>query len=371
MEIVQVVGLYPPHLGGQEVVVEQLAIRQAESHRVTVYTSNLGADGAPSQECRQTAGGRFRVVRQRSALIANIPVMPLLFARLLRHQPRPDVLHVHTGQAMLLEVVAVAARLRGSAYIAHQHLLLRPSTRIGKALVPAYQRLLYGRSLRAAHRVICLTEAMRDETIRVYGLDPALVAVVPNGVDTARASAVAVPRRADELLFVGRLTSQKNAGALIAAAAMLHDRGRPVRLRIVGDGEDRARLEAQARSLGLRDVVFEGRLDAAQVGAAYRRATAVVMPSTHEGMPLVLLEAMASGTPVVASALPEIVEVGGDAVLTVPDPRPAALADALATVLDSASLRDRLSAAALTRVAGFGWPAVAGIVDALYREVIG
>ena len=106
MEIVQVVGLYPPHLGGQEVVVEQLAIRQAESHRVTVYTSNLGANGAPSEECRQTAGGRFRVVRQRSALIANIPVMPLLFARLLRHQPRPDVLHVHTGQAMLLEVVA-------------------------------------------------------------------------------------------------------------------------------------------------------------------------------------------------------------------------------------------------------------------------
>lgn len=369
MEIVQVVGLYPPHLGGQEVVVEQLAARQAVSHRVTVYTSDLGANGAPAEERRQTAGGRLRVVRQRSALIANVPVMPLLLARLLRHQPRPDVLHVHTGQAMLLEVVAVAARLRGIAYVAHQHLLLRPSTRPGRLLVPAYQRLLYGRSLRRAHRVICLTEAMRDETIRVFGLDPALVAVVPNGVDTARPSTVAVPRRSDELLFVGRLTAQKNAGVLIGAAAVLRDRGRPVRLRIVGDGAERAGLEAQARGLGLRDVVFEGRMDAAGVGAAYRRATAVVMPSTHEGMPLVLLEAMASGTPVVASALPEIVEVGGDAVLAVPNPCPATLADALTAVLDSPGLRDRLSAAALTRASRFGWPAVAGIVDALYREV--
>jgi glycosyltransferase involved in cell wall biosynthesis len=266
----------------------------------------------------------------------------------------------------------VAARLRGRPYIAHQHLLLRPSTPIGRMMVPAYQRLLYGHSLRRAHRVICLTEAMRDETIRMYGLDPARVTVVPNGVDTARASATGVPRRADELLFVGRLTSQKNAGALIAAAAVLRDQGRRVYLRIVGDGEDRARLEEQARSLGLSDVVvFEGRMDAAGVGEAYRRATAVVMPSTHEGMPLVLLEAMASGTPVVASALPEIVEVGGDAVLTVSDPGPDGLANALITVLDSPGLRDRLSAAALTRVAGFGWPAVAGIVDALYREVIG
>jgi glycosyltransferase involved in cell wall biosynthesis len=336
-----------------------------------VYTSNLGADGAPARERRATIGGNLRVVRQRAALIANVPVMPGLFPRLMTHRPRPDVLHVHTGQALLLEITALAARLRGIGYIAHQHLVLRPSTRAGRVLVPAYQRLLYGPSLRRAHRVICLTEAMRDETIRRYGVDPARIAVVPNGVDTTRVSPTLVLRRDDELLFIGRLTSQKNAGALIGAAAVLRDRGRPVRVRIVGDGEDRARLEEQVRALGLPDVVFEGRLDAGQVGEAYRRATALVMPSTHEGMPLVLLEAMASGTPVVASALPEIVEVGGDAVLAVPDPGPASLADALTTVLDSPGLRERLSSAALTRVSAFGWPAVAAIVDGLYREVIG
>lgn len=369
MEIVQVVGLYPPHVGGQEVVVEQLAARQAESHRVTVYTSDLGAAGVPAEEKRETAAGSLRVVRQRTALIANVPVMPGLLGRLLRHQPRPDVLHVHTGQALLLEIAALAARLRGTRYVAHQHLVLRPSTGTGRLLLPAYQRLLYRGSLRRAHRVICLTEAMREQTVGAYGIDPARIAVIPNGVDPARSSAAPAVRRDDEVLFIGRLTSQKNAGALLGAVAVLRDRGRPVRLRIIGDGEDRARLEAQARRLDLEGVVFEGRMDAAAVGDAYRRATVLVMPSTHEGMPLVLLEAMANGIPVVASALPEIVEVGGDAVVAVPDPRPVALADALTTVLDSPGLRARLSAAALARAGRFGWPAIARVVDSLYREV--
>ena len=370
MEIVQVVGLYPPHLGGQEVVVEQLAAQQAESHRVTVYTSDLGAAGMPAEEARDTRAGSLRVVRQRSALIANVPVIPGLLGRLLRHQPKPDVLHVHTGQAMLLEVTSLAARIRGIHHVAHQHLVLRASTPLGQLLMPAYQRLLYGRSLRRARRVICLTAAMREETIRAYGVDPARVAVVPNGVDTARAAAAPGARRPDELLFIGRLTSQKNVGALVAAAGVLRDRGRPVRLRIVGDGEDRGRLEAQARALRLPSVVFEGRMGAAQVSAAYRRAAVVVMPSTHEGMPLVLLEAMASGTPVVASALPEILEVGGEAVWAVPDPRPGPLADALATVLDDRELQQRLTAAGVARAARFGWPAIADTVDALYREVL-
>ncbi|GAB1646598.1 glycosyltransferase family 4 protein [Krasilnikovia sp. MM14-A1259] len=371
MEIVQVVGLYPPHLGGQEVVVEQLAARQAESHQVTVYTSNLGAAGMPAEERHDTAAGGLRVVRQRSALIANVPVMPGLLGRLLRHRPKPDVLHVHTGQAMLLEIARVAARLRGIRYVAHQHLVLRPSTPLGRVFMPAYQRLLYARSLRRAHRVICLTTAMRDATVHTYGVDPARIAVIPNGVDPARACGEPVERRPDELLFIGRLTSQKNVGLLLAAVGVLRDRGRAVRVRIVGDGEDRTRLEAYTRQLHLPAVVFEGRMDADAVCRAYRRATALVMPSTHEGMPLVLLEAMASGTPVVATALREIREVGGDAVLTVADSGPAAFADALAAVLDDTALRQRLAEAGPVRAAAFGWPAIARTVDALYREVLG
>jgi glycosyltransferase involved in cell wall biosynthesis len=116
--------------------------------------------------------------------------------------------------------------------------------------------------------------------------------------------------------------------------------------------------------------VEPGRQGAAEIAAAYARATAVVMPSTHEGMPLVLLEAMAAGAPVVASPLPEIVEVGRDAILTADPATPGALAKALAQLLDDANLRASLSAAAADRARDYAWPAVAAKIDELYAEVL-
>jgi glycosyltransferase involved in cell wall biosynthesis len=87
-------------------------------------------------------------------------------------------------------------------------------------------------------------------------------------------------------------------------------------------------------------------------------------------MPLVLLEAMAAGTPVVAAALPEIVEVGADAVLTVDVTAPGALAGALSRVLDDAPLRARLAAAATDRARAYAWPTVAASVERLYAQVL-
>lgn len=373
MEVVQVVALYPPHLGGQEVVAEQLATRQAQRHHVTVYTSDIGAEGQPRFEEHPGCAGTLRVVRQRAAWLANTPLMPGLLPRLLAHTPRPDVIHVHTGQAFVPEVVALAAALRRTRYVAHQHLVLRPSSRLGRLLLPAYFRLVFAPVLRRADRVICLTAAMRDEVVRTFGVRPDRVAVIANGVDTTRSPAGSSrPRRPDELLFVGRLAVQKNVEALLHATAALRAEGREVRVRIIGDGPERRRLRELTDRLGLAGTVaFEGRHGPAEIQAAYARATALVLPSTHEGMPLVLLEAMAAGIPVVAAALPEIVEVGGDAVLTVDVAAPGALAAALGRVLDDAPLRSRLAAAATARAQAHAWPAVTASVEGLYAEVLG
>lgn len=372
MEVVQVAGVYPPHLGGEEAVVEHLANLQADGHRVTVYTSALGASERPRVEQRAGRAGRLTVVRQRATRVANTPLIPGLLVRLVRHAPKPDVVHVHTGHALIPEIVALAARLRGLRYIAHQHLMVRPSSRAGRFLLPLYYRLLYASFLRRADRVICLTEAMRTELTTAFGVDPARIAVVPNGVDLSLYRPGDLPRQPAELLFVGRLAAQKNVGVLVDAVAALRDRGRRVTVRILGDGEERARLQARADRLGLAGfVAFEGRRDAADIAAAYARATAVVLPSTHEGMPLVLLEAMAAGAPVIASGLSEIVEVGADAIVAVDPVTAASLADAIARVLDDPELRSRLSAAARSRAGRYSWETVAATIDELYAEVRG
>jgi glycogen(starch) synthase len=359
MEVVHVVGFYPPHLGGQELVVQQLARMQAGTHRVTVYTSDVGIS---DRHAPQPDG--VRVVRDRTLLVAHTPVVPRLLFRLLQHRPRPDLIHVHTGQALVPEVVRLAARLRGVPYVAHVHLVVGPSGRLGRLLLPGYRRVLLRGVLHRAASVVCLTGTMRGQLVRTFGLPEHRVTVVPNGVDTGAFAAGEFAGRATrELLFVGRLTVQKNARVAVQAMRLLP---RDVTLRIVGEGELRPELDRLVGELGLSNVRMEGRLPRAQLGAAYRRATAVLMPSLNEGLPLVLLEAMSAGAPIVCSALPELVEVGGNAVVPVDPVTPHALASAVRALLGDAPRRAALSAAARRRAEGYGWPAVAAAVDAVY-----
>jgi glycosyltransferase involved in cell wall biosynthesis len=368
MEIVQVVGFYPPHLGGQEAVVERLARMQADSHRVTVYTSDIGAGPGPATDAAPPTGGPVRVVRDRTWVLARTPVVPRLPLRLLRHRPAPDLLHVHVGQALIPELVALVARLRRVPYVAHVHLVVGPSGRLGGLLLPAYQRLFLSRVLRGAARVVCLTDAMRAEVVRAFRVPAERIAVVPNGVDgTEFPAGDAAGRAPAELLVVGRLDVQKNVRVAVEAMRSLP---RDVVLRIVGDGELREELIRLAIELELPNVRFAGRLGPQEVAAAYRRATVVLVPSEREGVPLVLLEALSAGAPVICSALPELVEVGGPAVVPVDPVTPETIAAAVRALLDDPARRAELSAAARRRAADFGWPAVTAAVDAVYAEVL-
>ncbi len=145
--------------------------------------------------------------------------------------------------------------------------------------------------------------------------------------------------RADEvfgqkpfLLAAGRLRIRKGFEILLRAIATAHGRGRRPRLVIAGDGERRESLSVLARDLGLEaSVRFAGRCSRSEIARLRRGATALVVPSTYEGMPLVILEAMGDGVPVIASAvsgIPEVVVDGETGWLVSPE-RSGALAEAL------------------------------------------
>jgi glycosyltransferase involved in cell wall biosynthesis len=184
--------------------------------------------------------------------------------------------------------------------------------------------------------------------LRDHGVDP--LATVPNAVGPAPAPADRAGLAPDGtrlVLAVGRLVEQKNHELAIRAIAQVPD----ATLWIVGDGPMRPRLEQLATELGA-PVVFTGvRRDArALMGAA----DAVVMPSRWEGLPLTALEALASGTPLVATNVRGLREllVNGENALLVPED-PDALAEALRRILDNRELAARLSEAGL-RVEGAG-----------------
>jgi glycosyltransferase involved in cell wall biosynthesis len=200
--------------------------------------------------------------------------------------------------------------------------------------------------------VLAPSAATALEIRRDYGVDR--VGVLPNVTGGIPEPA---PERSGEesgyLLFVGRLRIRKGVEVLLAALPALRRRFPAVRLLVAGDGEHRAALEGRAVELGLGSAVaFLGRADASRVRSLLVGARALVVPSTYEGMPLVVLEAMAAGVPVVASrvsGIPEVVEEGETGWL-VPAEDPAALAEALAAVLADPAEAARRGAAGRRRV---------------------
>lgn len=160
----------------------------------------------------------------------------------------------------------------------------------------------------------------------------ATIGVAPMPVDTQLFSAEAIARIPGRFLFVGRLNAQKGVRDLLEALSWLPP---AVTLDIVGDGEDAVALKARARDLGLEArITWHGALDHGALPPLYRRSQAVVMPSQHEGLGLVAVEAQLSRTPVVAyrsGGVPDVVDPQWGGRLVPPgDVR--ALADAMAAI---------------------------------------
>ncbi|GMU65672.1 MAG: glycosyl transferase [Acidobacteriota bacterium] len=275
------------------------------------------------------------------------------FARALA-DARPDVVQVHESDGALaalwlravrhrrdrrpllvaLQQVSYLEELRAVRPLRHGERTLGEPGAVERRFRrwKAPLQIVLGRwTARAADLVLAPSAATAAELERDYGV--AGVRVLPNvtgGLPVEPAPMPGAEGASSYLLFVGRLRVRKGVEVLLEALA-----GRPSlpRALIAGDGEHRAALEARARQLGLGDdrVRFLGRASAGQVRELLSRCRALVVPSTYEGMPLVILEAMASGVPVVASrvsGIPEVV-VDGETGWLVPCEDPPALGAAL------------------------------------------
>jgi colanic acid/amylovoran biosynthesis glycosyltransferase len=213
-------------------------------------------------------------------------------------------------------------------------------------------RLLKRHVLRRAAAVLPVSR----DIARTLGLDDA--PVLRMGVDTASIRAAVGQRnpQAGLLVYIGRLADKKGIDVLLEALVQVPS----ARVRVIGDGPDRAALVALAARLGVADrVQFSGKLPKPEVLAALRRAQAIVIPSKvgaggdMEGTPVVLCEAMAAGVPIVASdlgGLGECVDDGTTGILVPPDD-PDALAATLTKVLGRSVDLDAIGRAAAAEAA--------------------
>jgi glycosyltransferase involved in cell wall biosynthesis len=230
--------------------------------------------------------------------------------------------------------------------------------------------------LDAAPAVTVVSEGLRERLI-ARGLAADRVTTIPNGVDARRFQVrdrVEARRRLDlardgaYILYVGRLSDEKSPGTLVAAMAALRSTHPSAGLLMVGDGPLRRALSEQVRSLGIGDRVrFVGQQSHGQVATWMAAADCLCLPSLREGSPNVVLEALGSGLPVVASSVGDIPTVVTESSgILVPPNAPSALATALAAALD----REWDRSAIHRSVASRSWETVASAYWATFRRVL-
>jgi len=226
-----------------------------------------------------------------------------------------------------------------------------------RTMLRPWERFVFKRvvpwSARRAARVLAISERTKRDVVELYGVPPERVVVTPLGVDEAFSPGAAA---ADSyVLLVGAIEPRKNP---LAAAAAAREVGRP--LVVAGPVRDRSlasRLEQAGADL-------RGYVSRDELAELYRGAACLVFPSRYEGFGLPIVEAMASGTPVVATPDAALREVAGDAAVFAPAGE---LASGIRRALED---RERLVAAGLERARRFTWDETARRTLAVYRELL-
>jgi len=208
---------------------------------------------------------------------------------------------------------------------------------------------------RTAARVLTVSERTKRDLVEHYGIPPERVVVTPNGVDPAFHPATQTAAARPYALAVGAIQERKNQRAALAAA---RDAG--LELVVVGPVKDE-RAAAELREGGAR---LEGYVEVERLAELYRGAACLVQSSRYEGFGLPVVEAMASGTPVVTVPDPALVEVAGEAAVVVPE------AELAAGIRRAVEERDTLAAKGLERARAFTWEAAARAAVTAYAEAV-
>jgi glycosyltransferase involved in cell wall biosynthesis len=222
-------------------------------------------------------------------------------------------------------------------------------------------------------RVIAVSESTKEDLVR-RGMRAERIQVIPNGIDLDYFSPAPGERAArPTLVFIGRLRKYKRVDLILSAVARLGADGVEVELLIVGDGDERGRLERQIRELGLgARVRLMGFISEREKRDTLRRAWIHVLTSSKEGWGLSNLEAAACATPSVASDTPGLREsvVHGETGLLVLHEDVQALATAIGTLVRDSALREEMGRNARVFAERFSWDAAADGVEAALREAL-
>lgn len=366
MKIAYISAVYPPTKGGMCTVAHAEAAALSQAHDVTVFTL---ATGDATEDALFDQNSSVRIIRLRGfPKISLSAFVPQLFFMLLKY----DVVYAHVPAYGFFEVLFLWKFFTRKKLIVTVHM-----DPIGTGLVYKVgfflQKFSYGMVLRVADTIRVSTKRLREAKFLSAEALQNKISVIPFGI-SLETFFPANKKVGHVYLFVGRLSKThyfKGVELLLRAFKKVIHTDLDSELWIVGDGEERQRYEKMSTTLGLQGrVKFLGAVSDEELPSIYRNASVMVLPSTDtsETFGLVLLEAMASGVPVIASRLPgvdELVRDGQVGVLVEPGNQKE-LEEVLASVSENREVWEVYGEAARKAAQEYGdWTIIAKRISAL------
>jgi len=349
---------FPPQGGGLERYAQEVATRLSRdfSWRVVIVTSDTSIKDDKKEIMEDMTIYRLKP----DIRISNTPISLTWVWKIqaIIDEEKPDVINIHTPVPGLGYMASLAGRKIPQVVTYHTG-----SMKKGNFLDPIiyiYERFLLRPMLQRAKTIICSSDFVREGFLADY--DAKSVTITP-GVDcTLFHPGSEEDAGAPSLIFIAKMdrgTEYKGLATLLEAMKILGDKGRNIRLDVIGDGEMRSGYERYARTIGLGDkVIFHGSLQGQVLAEEYKKAGIFVLPTSNDSQPLVLLEAMASGLAIISTrigGIPKMVADGKEALLISPK-QPQLLAESIVRLLDDEDLRQRLGKNARERaVEAFDW----------------
>lgn len=382
--------------GGMNVYVRELSRELGRRGiLVDIYTRRTSAS---TPEIDHSLGENVRVIS-----VVGGPVAPLdpndvyphlqqftsgVLAFMMLHNTRYDFVYSHYWLSGW--VAAKLKEVSGTPFAQMFHTLGQMKNRIsGQPIVMPDQRILGETKLmKGADQLIAATPAEHSQLLWLYRADRRKITIVPPGVDTTHfyprphipaRTALGMANHQRMLLFVGRLEPLKAVDTILLALSRLRytdmEAFQRTHLAVVGStaGAEGTRLMTMTEQLDLRDhVSFLGAKDHEALTQYYAAATAVIMPSDYESFGMVALEAMASGTPVIATKVGGLAYLvrDGETGFLVPARDPEALSDRIGELVKNDDLRDQLGQHAATVARDYAWPIIVDRIVETFEAVL-
>jgi len=377
MKLAYLVCSFPPYHGGMGNSALQLALAVAQhQHQVSVFTPDYGNDRLQDSNQPPSFEG-IEVFRLKPWLnYGNAAWLPQLTKRLLKY----DIIHLHYPfYGAVLAVLLVKLFKPKVKLIIHYHMDTKAPGFKG-LIFKVYRYGFFPLIFQVADFVTCASlDYIKHSDIATYAnRHIRKFAQIPFGVDLNRFQRGAAPSTNHQLLFVGGLDEAhyfKGVEVLIDALALVNTKERDWNLKIVGRGNLKDSYESYARSLGLEtQISFIDDADNESLAQLYQNSRCLILPSINrnEAFGLVLLEAMATGRPVIASNLPGVRNVfrnGQDGYLVKPG-QARDLADKILKILQHDELCDRLGNSAYHYATTYySWTNAGQKLDELYHRI--